>query len=93
MVVLPKPNDPVINVNNPICEGEDLIINSDFVGGAEYIWTGPFPGSTDQNFVISPATTANSGTYSLKVKVNGCESDVTNVNVTVKPKPVAPQYQ
>src|SRR6185369_13813742 len=54
------------------------------VAGATYAWTGP-NGFSDpsQNPVISPATTAEAGSYSVTITVNGCSSPVATTTVVV----------
>ncbi len=90
IVVTGKPAAPAIASNSPICEGDDLEITAEFVGGAFYNWSGPFGGSTDMNVYINEATISNAGTYTLIIDINGCQSDPTNINVVIKPKPQLP---
>ncbi len=66
--------------NGPVCNGSPVTLTSTFLNGATYAWTGPNNfSSTSQNpnFIYS---VANSGTYILKVSLNGCSSlGYTNV--------------
>jgi gliding motility-associated-like protein len=84
---------PVLNgvtSNSPICAGENLQLTAPFIPNVTYSWTGPnnFK-STQQNPAISNASVILSGTYTLVVSNNGCNSQPATVNVTVLPKPVA----
>jgi gliding motility-associated-like protein len=62
-----------------VCSGNSLSLNTT-PSGATYSWTGPngFT-STVQNPVISPATAADSGLYTVVVTVAGCVSTTTVV--------------
>lgn len=90
ITVTGKPAAPALASNSPICEGEDLEITSEFVGGAFYNWTGPFGGSTDMNVYLNDVDMSNAGTYTLVIDVNGCQSDPASINITIKPKPQLP---
>jgi gliding motility-associated-like protein len=62
------------------CNGDTIILNAE--GGSTYAWNGPggFT-STEQNPVIFPADTLNSGTYTVTVTgSNGCAS---TENITI----------
>lgn len=85
-----KPLPPTVSGTTPVCEGVDLQLAADAVAGATYEWTGP-DGFTSavQNPLLANATIANSGTYSLKVTVNGCPSEPTAYTVNVLPAPNA----
>jgi gliding motility-associated-like protein len=74
-------------VDNEICAGENLEFSSSGVFDS-YEWSGPggFT-SNDQNPTIENALVNGSGTYSLSVTENGCESDPVNVPVIVNPVP------
>jgi trimeric autotransporter adhesin len=69
---------PVANVssNSPVCVGSIITLSASIISGASYSWTGPngFT-SASQNPIISSATLADAGTYSLTVSTNGCSSD------------------
>ncbi|MFO7789630.1 MAG: hypothetical protein R6V32_03590, partial [Bacteroidales bacterium] len=86
-----KEPSAVAGSNAPVCEGED--INFEETGGDAVMWNWDGPGtfsSTDHEPVISPATTAATGTYSVTITdANGCTvSD--DVDVTVNPNPATP---
>lgn len=67
-----------------VCEGDDIELTAGTLTGATYSWTGPngFTNS-NQNPVISGATSAEAGTYSLVVTANGCSSASSDVTITV----------
>jgi len=81
---------PTVSNNGPLCEGDLLQLSAATVPGAvTYTWTGPGNfSSTDQNPIINPATTANSGTYMLIV-TDGVTTDTAFTTVTVYPVPTA----
>lgn len=90
--LLPAPTVSVASSNSPVCDGNTLTFTaSTIAGGASFSWTGPngFTATT-ANPTINPASPANSGTYSVIVSANGCNSAPFNVPVTVNPLPAAP---
>lgn len=83
--VNPAPT-PTIVSNSPICIGQTL--NFTGSGGITYQWNGPGFSSPNQNPTIAPATTGNSGTYTLTVTdANNCTGSVTQ-NIVVNPLPI-----
>lgn len=79
--------------NDPLCEGQTLLLTSPTIAGATYAWTGPngFT-STQQNPPAIPnVTTVNSGTYTLIINnPNGCVTPLQTNLVVVNPLPLAP---
>ncbi|SOE23843.1 hypothetical protein SAMN06298216_4221 [Spirosomataceae bacterium TFI 002] len=87
VLVNPLPNSTASS-NAPICAGQTLNLNAS--GGANYAWAGPnsFTAST-ANPILSNATTATSGTYTVTVtSALGCVKTTTTL-VTVNPLPIA----
>ena len=88
-VQVSNPNSPVIlaSANGPFCEGG--AINLAASGGLNYFWSGPNGFiSNSQNPQIFPASTVQSGTYSVTgTDANGCVNTAT-VNVLVTASPV-----
>ncbi|HMQ47442.1 MAG TPA: gliding motility-associated C-terminal domain-containing protein [Saprospiraceae bacterium] len=90
------PNLPVLSqlTQPPFCVGEDITlqINPYSGSGVSYQWVTPaglIPTSS-QVLTIPDATTNDSGTYSVYVIVNGCDSDTSGIlNINVNPIPVA----
>lgn len=82
------PQTPVASVNPIICDTQNLELFATTIPNVTYSWTGPngFT-STQQNPVIAPISSLNSGIYSVKVTKNGCDSTVSSVNVSVNSLP------
>jgi gliding motility-associated-like protein len=91
VTVNPSLPAPVVSSNSPICAGATLNLNAASSPGATYSWNGPngFT-STQQNPVITNATTLASGTYSVVATALGCHSDTATLQVVVNPLPAAP---
>ncbi|MCO5258527.1 MAG: gliding motility-associated C-terminal domain-containing protein [Crocinitomicaceae bacterium] len=79
---------PTASASSPkptLCAGETINLSSS--GGTSYNWTGPNSfTSTQQNPVISNATTAMSGTYTVTVSNGSCSSQ-ESVVITVNSLP------
>jgi alpha-tubulin suppressor-like RCC1 family protein len=70
--------------NSPVCEGSALYLNSSFVSGASYSWSGPNGySSASPSASISNATPSLSGIYTLTVVTPNCGTATTHVPVTV----------
>jgi gliding motility-associated-like protein len=86
------PAQPAVTASSPICAGATLSLNvTTPVAGATYIWSGPnsFNQTTSVSSVSIPnATTAATGTYSVIVRLNNCNSVAGTVAVVVNPRPV-----
>ncbi len=82
---------PPISNNGPLCEGQtlNLTVNNP-TAGATYSWTGPngFT-STTMNPSIPNVTTANAGTYSLTISLNGQTSQPVTTTVVINTNPIA----
>src|SRR5207244_406507 len=91
VVVNAVPATPTASNGGPFCEGATISLSTPGVSGATYAWTGPngFT-SAQQNPARANATTADSGTYSVTITVNGCTSAAGTTNVTVNPIPATP---
>lgn len=78
------PAAPVATSNSPLCGGSTLQLSTPTVQGATYAWTGPngFTSSL-QNPTLSSVTSANAGTYNVKVSKDGCTSSQGSVTVSV----------
>jgi gliding motility-associated-like protein/uncharacterized repeat protein (TIGR01451 family) len=83
IVVNPMPV-AVANSNSPICIGSPINLTAQTVAGGIYSWSGSngFV-SASQNPVITSATTADAGTYSLTVSSNGCTSASSIASIVV----------
>ena len=71
--------------NSPVAYNGSIQLTAAAVAGASYFWTGPGFSSGSQNPTIPNATPVNSGTYTLFVTVNGCQSPGAPTSVTVNP--------
>jgi gliding motility-associated-like protein len=71
-----------VTSNSPICIGKTLELKAS--GGTDYLWTGPngFT-STDQNPIITNASTLNSGEYSCTITGTGGCDDTKKIDVVV----------
>lgn len=90
------PNLPVLSqlTQPPFCVGEDITmqINPYSGNGVSYQWITPagLMPTSSQVLNIPDATTNDSGTYSVYVTVNGCDSDTSGIfNLVVNSVPVA----
>ena len=76
--MIERPAQPIVTNNGPVCEGEELIINTSVYPGffTLYQWTTPLgPITTSVNTITyTDATMAQNGNYSLQVVVDGCQS-------------------
>ncbi len=82
--------DATASNDSPVCEGGDvnLTSNTTTIGTTTtYIWAGPNTFSSgDQNPVISGATTADAGIYTVTITVDGCSATATTA-VSINPLP------
>jgi gliding motility-associated-like protein len=79
-----NPSAPVLSSSSPDCYGDTLKLFATTVVNATYSWSGPggFT-SSSQNPVRPNATPAMSGSYSLTVTVNNCNSAPVSTTATV----------
>lgn len=78
--------------SNTKCEGDVLQLETDFINGATYAWTGPngFTASV-HNPSIFPLTNASAGNYQVQIELNGCTSAMSApIAVSVAAAPDAP---
>ncbi|MFZ5552566.1 MAG: beta strand repeat-containing protein [Bacteroidota bacterium] len=88
IVVNPAPT-ATAGSNSPVCEGQALNLTANTVAGATYSWTGPngFTSSAEDP-TINPATSAESGNYTVTITQGTCSASST-VAVTVSAAPIA----
>ncbi len=86
------PDMPIASSNTPICEGDSILLFATTVpGGVTYNWSGPGGyTSNDQNPVITPATAADAGTYTVTATLNNCTSAGSSTVVVINPTPMMP---
>ena len=85
------PSTPILSANSPLCEGNTINLTANAITDATYSWTGPngFT-SSQQNPVITDATTVDAGSYCLTVSINDCESDFSCTEIVVNAVPNPP---
>jgi gliding motility-associated-like protein len=80
------PTDPVISSNSPLCStpGSNLALLAPTVGGATYHWTGPngFTSAVEDP-IVTNATSANAGIYSLRISIGTCFSNTATTRVDI----------
>lgn len=87
VVVGPSTINTAIGSNSPVCTGSSLVLTASTFTGATYSWTGPngFTSNLASPSAIIPASTNNSGVYSLVVASPGCQSTNVQTTATVHP--------
>lgn len=91
--IVSLPTTPIATIStSTVCSGLQFQLFATTVSGASYNWTGPNGfSSTQQNPVISSATTNNTGSYSVTATVGNCTSLPSNsVSITVNQTPNTP---
>lgn len=79
VLVTPRPSPLPVFGKNIICFGDTIKVRSQNITGIKYHWTGPnFSSEQPGGFTLSPATSNNSGLYSLFVEKDGCLSTVSS---------------
>ncbi|HKR04859.1 MAG TPA: T9SS type A sorting domain-containing protein [Bacteroidia bacterium] len=92
-VTILDPPNPLASSNAPVCTGMSLTLfgsnnASGQSSGNSWSWSGPSFSSSSQNPIISGATAANAGTYTLTVTNSlGCTATSSHT-VAVNPNPV-----
>lgn len=79
--------------NSPVCSGQTIQFNSNFIPGSMYQWTGlnnGFTSSISNPSITNADSLAHSGAYVVTVSRNGCVSNPDTVYVTVRNRPMRP---
>ncbi len=77
--------------NNPLCEGDTLILFSPNYPSTIYNWTGPNGVLPQLDTIVIPNVGFNdTGVYSLSINVEGCLSDTNQTEVVLRPLPPPP---
>lgn len=93
VVVNAIPATPPILQNGPLCVGQTLNLTTNAYTGSTvtYTWTQPVApltvNTTIPAFTVANVTTANAGTYSIRVTVNGCNSLTNSTVVQINTPP------
>ena len=75
----------------PACEGDDVMLNIDFINGATYQWFGPNGLVSDIfNPIITDLNVDDAGEYFVIVNANGCETITPITELFVNPTPENP---
>jgi len=85
-----RPAITSVSANNPVCEGDSLILTLNTTTPSGFRWVGPGFVSSLQNPVLTPIDYINSGLYTVTAFAAGCPSVSDSINVTVYPKPSGP---
>lgn len=86
-----QPEITAATTSGNVCAGKPLTVSCTATNatGATYSWSGPsFTATTATATVSSAATTANSGSYTVTVSLDGCTDEATADEVTIYPIPV-----
>ena len=76
LTVFPKPENPSILNNSPICLNDTLRFFANHINGAIYSWSGPNQfKSNEEQPKFKVLNGVDSGNYSLNLTVNNCKSD------------------
>ncbi|WP_176955906.1 S8 family serine peptidase [Catalinimonas alkaloidigena] len=87
--LVPSPARPSATSNGPVCTGDVLFLQTDFLENGTYHWQGPNGFESDEQMpVIVNAGLEHGGTYRLSVMTNGCVSEEASVTVQVTSVPV-----
>jgi gliding motility-associated-like protein len=93
VTVKPRPSQPDLGSNAPVCAQEALILQTSFNGASTYRWIRPNGNSTVTtmpSLTIPSASGAEQGLWQLQVTTNGCSSPLSSqLGVIVHPKPNA----
>ena len=81
--LLPKPNQPIISSEIPICENDNIKLYSNLSPGTIH-WTGPSNYSSNEWVNFISGTIAQSGTYSAYIDLNGCHSDTSDISLQLQ---------
>jgi gliding motility-associated-like protein len=90
VILKPAVKKPDVRDNGPVCLDKEIILHTDLVAGAQYLWTtstGIINQRTDLPSLAIPATSAGPVKYYVTVVVDGCSntSDEESLNVNQKP--------
>lgn len=89
VIVNPAPAAPTAGNTGPACTGGSVQLTASNIAGAVYTWTGPQSFNV-RNPTLNNVTTADSGTYTVFVTVNGCNSAGSSTTLIVIPALAAP---
>ena len=81
-----------INSNSPVCEGDDITLQTTFYPTGIYTWSGPaaFESTVFNPIVHNADPDLHTGTYRVFVDNFGCLSDTVSIMVEVRNRPTTP---
>jgi len=75
----------------PLCEGDPILLETDFDPELSYRWVGPAGFSSNiHNPIINNSSMIQAGTYSLSVIRDGCASAISSLEVGIQGSPSQP---
>jgi gliding motility-associated-like protein len=84
----PLPGNPNARSNAPLCLGDALLLEADSLPGASYYWEGPNGfSSTLRQIVIPQSQWSDSGSYRLRLEIDGCFGTWHPLQVVIHPIP------
>jgi gliding motility-associated-like protein len=93
VTVKPRPAQPTLASNAPICAGEALVLTTPVTGVGTYRWIRPngLPiTTTTPSYTVPVASATDQGLWQLVVSSNGCDSPASpNIGVAINPAPDA----
>jgi hypothetical protein len=88
-----KPHIQNVSANGPVCKGDSILLQANASAFGVYQWTGPNTFSSNaQNPMVSNASFADSGLYTLLIQNLNCVSNVDSVWVNVHTLPSTATY-
>lgn len=82
--IKPMPETPIAFIEQPVCANSPLQLLATSVPFGTYEWSGPSGfTSVEQNPIIANASFINSGVYTVKSIIDGCESAESSVEIAV----------
>ncbi|MFY0484008.1 gliding motility-associated C-terminal domain-containing protein [Flavobacterium sp. PLA-1-15] len=88
IIIKSIPETPEISFDSVICTNEPLQLFASNITSGTYQWSGPNGFiSNQQNPIIENPTSANDGIYTLKIILNGCESEPVSTTLNVNDFP------
>jgi hypothetical protein len=86
------PSDVEITSNSPLCEGVTLRLSTPIIPGAIWHWKGPNHFSQTERKAAKYATTlADSGIYTLTLKIAGCPTLEKKIRIQINRFPKSPE--
>ncbi len=89
ITVQPLQTSPLLSVNDTLCFTDTLQLSASALSGWNYYWSGPAGfSSVDQQPVLAPLSTSNTGIYTLYVSNSQCLSDTAAIYLQIDSLPL-----